>query len=74
MLTMTPATKNGDRIFDVPLPADLLALLGCRPGTTVRVLFAANGDIRVLPPLPPKSTLPTASDIAQACRRWWKSQ
>ena len=70
------AADIGPGVIEVPLPPSVIQAFGCRPGTSIS-LHIVDGQVRVLPDqdtIMIRPTMQTVTNIAEACRQWWKSQ
>jgi hypothetical protein len=70
------AEDIGSGVIVVPLPPSVILAFGCRPGTAIRMIVS-DGKIRVMPdqdPIVIGTNTPTVTNIAEACKQWWKSQ
>lgn len=70
------AEDIGSGVIEVPLPPSVILAFGCRPGTAIRMLVA-EGKLQVMPdqdPIVIETRTPTVTNIAEACKRWWKTQ
>ena len=70
------AEDIGSGVIVVPLPPSVILASGCRPGTAIKMIIS-DGKIRVMPDqdlIVIGTSMPSASNIAEACRQWWKTQ
>lgn len=70
------AEHMGSGVIVVPLPPSVITAFGCPPGTAIRMIVS-DGKIRLMPdqdPIVIGTSTPTVTNIAEACKRWWKTQ
>lgn len=76
MAANRPLNDLDNGIVVVPLPPSVIEMLGCRPGTTIR-LHRVDGRIKALPnamPTADAKPTPNASPMWESCRTWWRNR
>jgi hypothetical protein len=76
MAANRPLNDLNHGIVVVPLPPSVIEMLGCRPGTTIR-LHRVDGQLKALPitvSTGERESAPNASTLWETYGQWWKAR